>query len=64
MNENSHQNIPAEAFLDWVSELEQGENQDFVLTTQQIRQVTEKSSSFDFLHAEPDLYTLADGEPI
>jgi hypothetical protein len=64
MNENSHQNIPGEVFLDWLSELEQGKNQDFVPTTQQIRQVAEKSSSFDFLHAEPDLYTLADGEPI
>lgn len=26
MNETSHQNIPAEAFLDWVSELEQGKD--------------------------------------
>jgi hypothetical protein len=64
MNETSHQNIPGEVFLDWLSELEQGENKDFLPTTQQIRQVAEKSSSFDFLYAEPDLYTLADGEPI
>jgi hypothetical protein len=64
MNESSHQNIPGEVFLDWLSELEQGENKDFLPTTQQIRQVAEKSSSFDFLYAEPDLYTLADGEPI
>ena len=64
MNETSHQNIPGEIFLDWLSELEQGENKDFLPTTQQIRQVAEKSSSFDFLYAEPDLYTLADGEPI
>jgi len=64
MNETSHQNIPGEVFLDWLSELEQGENKDFLPTTQQIRQVAKKSSSFDFLHAEPDLYTLADGEPI
>jgi hypothetical protein len=26
MNESSHQNIPAETFLDWVSELEQGKD--------------------------------------
>ena len=26
MNENSHQNIPAEAFLEWVSELEHGKD--------------------------------------
>ncbi|MFM7683196.1 MAG: hypothetical protein ACKO7P_10675 [Bacteroidota bacterium] len=64
MNENSHQNISGEVFLNWLSELEKGENQDFVPTAKQIRQVAEKSSSFDFLHAEPDLYTLADGEPI
>ena len=27
-------------------------------------QMLEKGSSFDFLHNEPDLYTLEDGEPI
>jgi hypothetical protein len=64
MNETSHQNIPGEVFLDWLSELEKEKNNDFLPTTQQIRQVAEKSSSFDFLHSEPDLYTLADGEPI
>ena len=64
MNETSHQNISSEVFLDCLSELEQGENKDFLPTTKQIRQIAEKSSSFDFLYAEPDLYTLADGEPI
>jgi len=42
MNETSHQNIHGEVFLDWLSELEQGENKDFLPTTQQIRQVAEK----------------------
>jgi hypothetical protein len=33
-------------------------------TTQELTSLALKSSSFDFLAQEPDLYSLADGEPI
>jgi hypothetical protein len=29
-----------------------------------IAKLAENSKAFDFLHSEPDLYTLEDGEPI
>lgn len=32
--------------------------------TYELMQITQNSGSFDFLNAEPDLYTLEDGEPI
>jgi len=32
--------------------------------TSELMQITQNSGSFDFLNAEPDLYTLEDGEPI
>ncbi len=34
------------------------------VTTQEIRNLTKQSNSFDFLNDEPDLYTLDDGEAI
>jgi hypothetical protein len=33
-------------------------------TTQELTSLALKSGSFDFLSQEPDLYSLADGEPI
>ena len=33
-------------------------------STQELRQLAQNSSSFDFLHNEPDLYTLEDGEAV
>jgi hypothetical protein len=33
-------------------------------TTQELANLALKSGSFDFLSQEPDLYSLADGEPI
>ncbi len=33
-------------------------------TTQELTSLAVKSGSFDFLSQEPDLYSLADGEPI
>jgi hypothetical protein len=32
--------------------------------TQELMQIAEHGGAFDFLHDEPDLYTLEDGEPI
>jgi hypothetical protein len=34
------------------------------VTTQELMQIAEHGGAFDFLHDEPDLYTLEDGEPI
>jgi hypothetical protein len=34
------------------------------ITTQEIMQIAQDGGAFDFLHDEPDLYTLEDGEPI
>lgn len=34
------------------------------LTTAELMQLAEKGGAFDFLHDEPDLYTIEDGEPI
>jgi hypothetical protein len=34
------------------------------ITTQEIMQIAQNGGAFDFLHDEPDLYTLEDGEPI
>lgn len=33
-------------------------------STTDLMQVAQNSGSFNFLHDEPDLYTLEDGEPI
>lgn len=33
-------------------------------STADLMQVAQNSGSFNFLHDEPDLYTLEDGEPI
>jgi hypothetical protein len=33
-------------------------------TTQELTSLALKSGSFDFLSQEPDIYSLADGEPI
>jgi hypothetical protein len=33
-------------------------------TIQEFMQLSQSGRSLDFLHDEPDLYTLADGEPI
>ncbi len=33
-------------------------------STQELRQLAQNSSSFDFLHNEPDLYTLEDREAV
>jgi hypothetical protein len=30
----------------------------------ELAHLSDRGSAFDFLHDEPDLYTLADGEPI
>jgi hypothetical protein len=34
------------------------------ISTQAIINLAQKGHSFDFLHDEPDIYTLEDGEPI
>jgi tRNA U34 5-carboxymethylaminomethyl modifying GTPase MnmE/TrmE len=34
------------------------------VTTQEIMQIAQHGGAFDFLHDEPDIYTLEDGEPI
>jgi hypothetical protein len=34
------------------------------ITTQELMQIAAQGGAFDFLHDEPDLYTLEDGEPI
>jgi hypothetical protein len=34
------------------------------VTTQEIMQIAQQGGAFDFLHDEPDIYTLEDGEPI
>lgn len=34
------------------------------VTTQEIMQIAHHGGAFDFLHDEPDLYTLEDGEPV
>jgi hypothetical protein len=34
------------------------------VTTQEIMQIAQYGGAFDFLHDEPDVYTLEDGEPI
>ncbi|MGI0490715.1 hypothetical protein ACN4EG_02790 [Alkalinema pantanalense CENA528] len=34
------------------------------VTTQEIMQIAQQSGAFNFLHDEPDLYTLEDGEPV
>ena len=33
-------------------------------STSELMQLAQNSSSFDFLHNEPDLYTLEDGEAV
>ncbi|WP_414751953.1 hypothetical protein [Anabaena sp. CCY 9910] len=33
-------------------------------STPEIMQVAQKSKAFEFLHNEPNLYTLEDGEPV
>ncbi len=33
-------------------------------STHDIMELTQKSGSLNFLHDEPDLYTLEDGEPV
>ncbi|WP_071187819.1 hypothetical protein [Trichormus sp. NMC-1] len=33
-------------------------------STQELIQLAERGSAFDFLHDEPNIYTLEDGEPI
>jgi hypothetical protein len=33
-------------------------------STPEMMALAQSSGSFDFLHTEPDLYTLADGEPV
>lgn len=33
-------------------------------STNELMNLAESGKSFDFLHDEPDLYTLEDGEPI
>lgn len=33
-------------------------------STEELMQLAQKGGAFDFLHHEPDLYTLADGEPV
>lgn len=33
-------------------------------STQELMQLAQNSSSFDFLHSEPELYTLEDGEAV
>lgn len=34
------------------------------ITTKEIMHLAQTSHSFDFLHKEPELYTLDDGEPV
>jgi hypothetical protein len=33
-------------------------------SNQELMQLAERGGAFDFLHDEPDIYTLEDGEPI
>ncbi|MEG5017990.1 MULTISPECIES: hypothetical protein [unclassified Microcoleus] len=33
-------------------------------STQELMQLTQSGGGFDFLHDEPDIYTIQDGEPI
>jgi hypothetical protein len=33
-------------------------------SAQELMQLTEHGNAFDFLHDEPDLYSLEDGEPV
>ena len=33
-------------------------------STQELMQLAQSGSCFDFLHDEPDIYTIEDGEPI
>jgi hypothetical protein len=33
-------------------------------STAELMQLAQKGGAFDFLHQEPDLYTMADGEPV
>jgi hypothetical protein len=37
---------------------------DSIPSPRQIMQLAERGGSLDFLHDDPDLYTLEDGEPI
>lgn len=38
--------------------------EDSELLTQELMQLVQRGGAFDFLHNEPDLYSLKDGEPI
>lgn len=59
--------IEIEDFIDF---LYQRENQEQLsidrtaLTTNEMMALAQSGNSFDFLYDEPDLYTLADGEPV
>ena len=33
-------------------------------STQELMHLADRGGAFDFLHDEPDLYTIEDGEPI
>jgi hypothetical protein len=59
--------IEIEDFIDF---LYQRENQEQISidrtapTTNEMMALSQSGNSFDFLYDEPDLYTLADGEPV
>lgn len=55
---------------DFIDFLYQRENQEqlsidrFAPSNSEMMALAQSGKSFDFLHDEPDLYTIADGEPI
>jgi hypothetical protein len=59
--------VEIEDFIDF---LYQRENQEQLAidrtapTANEMMALAQSGNSFDFLHDEPDLYTLADGEPV
>lgn len=59
--------IEIEDFIDFLYQRENQEQLSIDLTapsTNEMMVLADTGNSFDFLYDEPDLYTLADGEPV